>query len=277
VRIFLSSDLHAHRRGRFLANILDVEPLLENALPDSGFVLMGGQPFQETVVKQQDCVTWARQPGCTLLLIPPYKEGRLFAFLDWTIGFNTSQLVVSESDSVAHVVAKEVVYRLDGSDGSNDSAAGHVWVDHSSNTRYWKDHSNSGTIAATTLPLWSISLMDYSGRVRGFLEWLNKQTGKSTSTKIIAAEQVKSVLTPQDHTVMVCCYGMEINTASRLSEVVDNSAIPFLNLAGFNLPQSFDRLGRYGLLDDTGLTTEGLAYLKASPYWAFAEQLKGMA
>jgi hypothetical protein len=50
-----------------------------------------------------------------------------------------------------------------------------------------------------------------------------------------------------------------------------------LNLASFDFPESINRLRRGGLLDDNGPTEMGLAFLRASKYWSFAENLKGDA
>jgi hypothetical protein len=54
-------------------------------------------------------------------------------------------------------------------------------------------------------------------------------------------------------------------------------AVPLLNLASFDFPESINRLRRGGLLDDNGPTKMGLAFLRASKYWSFAENLKGDA
>ena len=278
MKLFLSPDLHAHRRGRFLSSILDVEPLPEGRLPDNGFLLMGGEPFQDAGDQQQDYLAWARQPGRALLLLPPYKEGRLFTALDWEIGFASGQQMAADPDSLAHVVEQEVMFRLEGNDGSSDKAAGHLWADHSSHTRYWKAYANSGLVAATTLPLWSISLMNHANLVLAFLGWLNGQTGKVSAAKSTTVERdIKPVLMPQDNTIMVCCYGLAVTSAVQMSEAIRQCATPFLNVAEFNLPESFNRLKAQGFLGETGLTAEGLAYLQASNYWAFAEHLKGAA
>jgi hypothetical protein len=82
-------------------------------------------------------------------------------------------------------------------------------------------------------------------------------------------------LLPEDITVLVCCYGFDLTTADSLSERLRGYAVPLLNLASFDLPESIRRLRCEGLIDDMSLTETGLAFLRASRYWPFAENLKG--
>lgn len=272
MKFFLSSDLYGHRRGRFLASILNVEEGSEDSLPESGFILVCGEAFQQAVDKQETYLSWARQPGCCLLLLPPFKVGPLIDGLDWSVSFSSTPQILSDATSLADVVAQEVMYQLNGSDGSSESCAGHYWKDHSPHTRYWKAHTNSGLVAATVLPLWSISLIDHADQVLSFLIWLSRQTGKVSS--VMTVDEVKPALMPEDNTVLVCCYGMNVFSVAALSETLNKNAVSLLDLSKFDLPASFDRLRSLGYLENHVLTNEGLAYLQSSPYRAFAEHLK---
>lgn len=273
---YLSPELQAHRRGRFLASLLTTESLPNRSLPEAGLVLMTGEQFQEAVDHQMEYVAWARQPGRILLLLPPYQEGRIVSTLDWVCEFASTQPVASDPTSVAHLTAQEVIYRLQGVDGSSDAESGQLWADHSSHTRYWKAHSNSGVIAATVLPLWSISLLDHASLVIVFLEALGRHSGKTSPTRP-SADRPQERLQPEDITVMVCCYGFGIATAADLSNRLRTYTVPLLNLAQFDLPESFARLRLIGFLDDDGPTSKGLDHLQSSKYWAFAENLKRAA
>ncbi|MBH3400075.1 hypothetical protein I5S60_10920 [Pseudomonas fluorescens] len=234
---------------------------------------MAGEQFQESSELQAAYSTWARQPGCTLLLLPPYKEGPILSALDWVVEFSTDHPVVLGADSAQNLVAQEVMYQLQGVDGS---AGGGMYGDHRDHTRYWKAHSNSGLFAATMLPLWSISFLNHAHFVTEFLEDLNRHTGKA-SVPVVKDDQSENVFHPQDFTVMVCCYGFEVATAASLMDRLNRYAVPLLNLAHFDLPESINRLRQGGLLNQQGLTLAGLAFLQASKYWAFAENLKGEA
>lgn len=273
MNLYLTPDLQAHRRGRFLASLLAIEPSSGAVLPVSGLVLLTGEQLQASPELQAECAAWARQPGCTLLVLPPYKEGTILPTLDWAIEFS-AHLVAALPGSVESIVAGELMYRLQGMDGSNATAA--QPGDLACHTRYWKAHSNSGLIAATTLPLWSISLLNHGDKVMAFLADIYKHAGKA-SVPVAKDEPFADALHPQDVTVMVCCYGFDVATAASLMDRLHRYAVPLLNLASFDLPESVNRLQRGGLLDDQGLTEAGLAFLRASKYWSFAENLKGEA
>lgn len=235
---------------------------------------MTGEQLQTSAELQAEGIAWGRQPGCTLLLLPPYKEGSIFPFLDWVIELSSQPPVNARQLSLESILAEQLSYRLQGIDGdfipnsSLDELSGH--------TRYWKAHSNSGLIAVTTLPLWSISLLDHADKVLAFLAELDKYTGKSSVT-IPSEEPQTEPLHPEDITILVCCYGFDLATADSLLERLRGYAVPLLNLAGFDLPESIRRLRREGLIDDMSITETGLAFLRASRYWPFAENLKGEA
>jgi hypothetical protein len=271
VNLYLTPELQGTRRGRFLASLLAISASSEQTFPKAGFVLMTGEQLQASPELQAEGIAWGRQPGCTLLLLPPYKEGRIFPSLDWVIELTSPPLVNAPQASLETILAGELSHRLQGMDG--DCITDSSLDDLTCHTRFWKAHSNSGLIAVTTLPLWSISLLDHAGKVRAFLAELDKHTGKS-SVAIARDEPQEETFQPEDITVLVCCYGFDLATADGLSDRLRGYAVPLLNLASFDLPESINRLRSGGLLDDNGLTETGLAFLRASRYWPFAENLK---
>lgn len=275
MKLYLTPDLQAHRRGRFLASLLAIKPSSEPMLPSSGLVLMTGEHLQASPELQAECVAWARQPGCTLLLLPSYKEGAILPPLDWVIEFSSAPLAAAQPESVDSILAGELSYQLHGMDGSSATAtqSGDLAGVPSCHTRYWKAHSNSGLIAATTLPLWSISLLDHADKVMAFLAEIDKHTGKA-SPHITQEEPQVDAVQAQDVTVLVCCYGFDVTTATGLSDRLNGYAMPLLKLDSFDLPKSINRLRCVGFLDDKGLTEAGLAFLQDSKYWSFAENLK---
>jgi hypothetical protein len=46
VKLYLTPELQAHRRGRFLASLLGISQTSELGLPKTGFVLMTGEALQ---------------------------------------------------------------------------------------------------------------------------------------------------------------------------------------------------------------------------------------
>lgn len=273
MKFFLSPDLLRHRRGRFLASLLDVEEWMEDQPPESGLVLVSGEVLQQSTEKRTQYVSWARSPGRCLLLIPPFQLGSLIDDLDWRMSYASSSKHALEGQSVAQRVASEIQYQIGGRDGSSESGAGHHWDDHTFHTRYWKAYSNSGLIGITVLPLWSISLMDHAELLVSFLSWFAGQCGKA-SPKSVSEEDTKQTLEPEDHAVLVCCYGLGVSSAAELSATINQFEVPFLNLNGFDLIASFQRLGSLNYVDHQGPTDAGVAYLQESPYWGFAEHLQ---
>jgi hypothetical protein len=272
VKLYLTPELQAHRRGRFLASLLGISQTSELGLPKTGFVLMTGEALQASREIQEECAAWVRQPACSLLLLPPYQEGSIFHFLDWMVELAPSNSLATKQASLASLLAGELTYNLRGMDGActEDMSPGDL-ICH---TRYWKAHSNSGLLAATTLPIWSISLLDQAALVHDFLANIERHCGlPSVSAKEIKPQE-NDAIRPEDVTVLVCSYGFNVATAEGLLSKLKTYAVPLLNLASFDLPESIVRLRNAGLMNDHGLTEQGMAYLMGCKYWAFAESLR---
>lgn len=272
MKLYLSQKLIAQRRGRFLASLLSAQPISGEGFPENGFLIMTGDTFQNDTDNQSKYTEWTHKPGCALLLLPPFNEGRICSSLDWECRYTQNQPVAISKKSVENCVAQEVLYELNGKDGSDD---GLIWDNNLSHTRYWKFHSNSGLFAATVLPLWSISLLDHSTLVMNFLEQIYSHCGK-VSTETIKDNRAQPELYPQDVTVLICCYGFGVVNSEDICKRISQNSIPLLKLDSFELQGSLERLSNAGYIDNDGLTTDGFDYLQASPYWMFAESLKGI-
>ena len=259
-----------------MGSLLGISSSPDQALPKAGFVLMSGEHLQASPDRQAECLAWARQPGCSLLLLPPYKEGSIVSALDWVIELSSQPpaQVPFAPDSLAGLLAAELSHRLHGMDGASIPDA--PLSGQACHSRYWKTHSNSGLIAATILPLWSISLLDHADKVRTFLTELAQYSGRPYAS-ITGDEPPGEALKPQDMTVLVCCHAFDRTTAEGLSHALQRYPVPLLNLASLDLPGSIDRLRRAGWIDDKTLTASGLAYLQASKFWSFAVYLKDEA
>lgn len=271
MKLYLTPQLQTHRRGRFLASVLGLSPSSGQGLPHTGFVLMTGEQLQASQDLQDECAAWVRQPGCSLLLLPPYAEGRIVHFLDWAIELAASIPMTTEHASLERMLEGQLSYRLHGMDGAciEDMPPGELTC----HTRYWKAHSNSGLIAATTLPLWSISLLDQAARVNDFLATIARHCGLPSDTPEETKPQ-KEAIRPQDVTVLVCSYGFNVATPEALLSRLNTYGVPLLNLSNFDLPESMGRLRNAGLINEHGLTEQGLAHLMGSKYWPFAESLR---
>jgi hypothetical protein len=237
---------------------------------------MIGEHFQQSE-RAEAYLSWIKAPRRVMLTLPPYQEGPINDALNWRIGYTRNVPVSLHPDSLSAMVQTEVIYRIDGNDGDSDMLCDHGWADQTSHTRYWKVHANSGVMAATMLPLWSISLINSGAYVKQWLSWFMEQSGKVCAPdENDRRDEDKIALMPNDYTMMVCCYGWKVSTEAELKHKLDQSTIPILSLTDFDLPDNFGRLRRFGLLNDTGLTPRGLEILKTSPYWGYAGQLRKM-
>ena len=271
----MTPELQAHRRGRFLASLLGIANSSEHGLPQTGLVLMTGEALQASRDSQEAYAAWVRQPGCSLLLLPPYHQGSIFYFLDWSIELAPSTSLAAKHASLASMLAGELTYNLRGLDGACTENMSRE--EPTSHTRYWKAHSNSGLIAATTLPLWSISLLDQAALVHDFLANIKRHCGTPAINANEAMRQEDDTFHSEDVTVLVCCFGFNVVTAEGLMCRLRTYAVPLLNLESFDVQASLIRLKNATLINAHGLTEKGLDYLMGSKYWAYAESLRDEA
>lgn len=274
MKLFLDPALAAHRRGRFLGALLDAAAA-PAALPEAGVLLMDGKAYQGAAEQQRAAVAaWHARPGRTLLLMPPFETGAIAAGLDWRIAFRSDKAAAGDA-GIAAALAAEVLYGLHGQDGASDRAAGQRWADGSAHTRYWKAHTGSGLLAATCLPLWSVSLLDQADATRAWIGALHAHTGAPESIPLPAQTAATAQApAPEAFGLLVCLYGFGCADAQCVLARLAASPLPILALDRGRLPLLVAQLRAAGYLDDGGLTAAGEGALAASPYWAYAQRLR---
>ncbi len=275
MNLLLSNGLQAHRRGRFLGTLLglanaDVQPARAD-----GMVLMTGEEMQDPSSDQAAWLRWARQPGHALVLLPPFKAGPVVDGLDWRVDLLQDPPSAVASAPLSALLAAEVSFRLSGVDGDSDGSQGHLWSSGRPSTRFWKAHSNSGLIAATTLPIWSITLMDSATLVQDWLRALFSHVGKPAATEAPDDGNSVATPTPQDFAVMVCCHAYGVGSPDALGHALQRQPVQVMSLRGFDVPGIFGRLRAMALVEEHGLSTRGLELLRESAFWGYAAQLKG--
>ena len=279
MKISLSRELQAHRHGRFLTSLLGLDPrgvkaeLGFDAAP--GLLLMTGAEFAAAIEAKPGWMVWARQAGNALLLLPPFDLGAVYNCLDWDVRFLAEAPLSIDAGDLTKRLAPETSYCICGLDGASDRELGHLWQDGTVNTRYWKSHSNSGLVAATTLPLWSISLMGSGELVHAWLFALCQHAGKAMPA--VASSTLIHEFAPSkgEWAVMVCCFAYQVSNLETLRQVLRAQAVQTMRVEGFDLVQVFNSLSTHGLLAEKGLSDKGLDLLVNGPYWCYAEQLKG--
>jgi hypothetical protein len=275
LNLHLSNGLQAHRRGRFLGALLGLTPTDVQPTRADGMVLMSGEEFQPPSSDQAAWLQWARQPGHALVLLPPYKEGPVVDRLDWIVSLVQDAPTAVALAPLAEALAAEVSFHLSGVDGASDGLLGHLWVNGRSNTRFWKAHSNSGLVAATTLPIWSITLMDSATLVQDWLGALFSHVGKPAAPEPPGHGNSVATPTPQDFAVMVCCHAYGVGSPDALLGALQSQSVQVMNLRGFDVPGIFGRLRAMALIAERGLSPTGLELLRRSAFWGYAAQLKG--
>jgi len=272
MKLYLPDTLATQRRGRFLTSLLNAETINLASLPEQGCLLMLGEDFSH-YQKKAELLHWAIKPGCVLLLLPPYALGSVCAELDWQVQLWTDHVPMVSEHPLVVKVASEVNEQLLGQDGHASREAGHCWLSGEAHTRYWKKHSNSGVVAMTTLPLWSITLLDDAVVVHAWVSWFLSHAGSFTIDKL-EVDSKALVLTGEDYCLLVCAFGYDTGSLSEIKTRNFNQPVPLFDLAKINVNKCWEKFQAYELLSDTGLTEKGLQRLKQSPYWLYAQELK---
>lgn len=271
MEIFLSPALAANRKGRFLrgvlhAEILNHESVLE--LPDKGLLLLDGADLlsQESADELFD---WSMQSGCAALVVSPIADNEmvlraLLLSLDWRL--ETVDQVVA-SDGMVSIIAAEVSQQVLGLVGGAEA------VLHKANstvhTRYVKKHSNSGLFALTTLPLWSVSLLDHADSLTEWLSWFVLHCGEPAQQ--IDSKLVARQLSPLDYSVLLLA---SVGKGCSLEEISQKaSRLQLFNLEELDLHNRWIDLEEYGYISQSKITELGLDELKKSPYWSYADLL----
>ncbi len=177
--LYLSAPLATNRKGRFLQTVAKAIPLTKDwisAPPASGLLLVQAEELTDTNTMQ--CLYhWAMQAGCATLVIDPKAEqftllAQLPSPLDWQL---VPAALKRQEPGLTALLASETGQAITGFTGSADRhqhQAGDVV-----HTRYIRKHSNSGLLAFTTLPVWSLTLLDHSEILVSWLNWFVDHAG----------------------------------------------------------------------------------------------------
>lgn len=268
MKLLITSSLSSHRHGRFITGQLGAE--VADDLPQEGLLLMHGKSFQQSEQSEQnEYLKWAEKPGCVLLLLPPFDMGEVIQDLDWQIVLNDG---VADSDDgvVPNTLAGETSLIIEGQNGDFDRAYGHQWRDFTINTRIFKKHSGTGVVAATCLPLWSISLLELAEETKDWLTGIYAHAGQAGESASLSESQE---LMPEDFTVLVCFYAWNISSLEGLQArlTAKNSVV---SLGNEQATISMKKLLECHCLDAAGISEQGKVELMNSPYWHYAESLK---
>lgn len=276
MNLYLEPALSQHRHGRFFLSQLNAEMFKEPPL--SGMVLIHGKEFQELDDnKKLTWWRWASQPGCCLLLIPPFNTGNIYSSLDWNITFLETTVELADINcfkSLYSQIVSEVATRIDGLDGESDRQIGYQWKNLTINTRYFKRHSGSGVFAATCLPLWSISLLNHTNEVTNWLLQLLRLAGKPGAQAYKVSDEHQLSLEKTDFGLMVCINALNLQNNEEVIHFLKQNRTGIFSFTDQELETGFKRLEDTGFLSSNGLSDKGIEALQQSPYWIYTERLK---
>lgn len=270
---YLSSALASNRKGRFLQTIAGAEALesdWRSAPPDSGLLMVQAEELIDNDACQ-NLHQWAMKAGCVALIIDP-QSGQLDTLeqlplaLDWTIAPAT--LSVQESGLTA-ILSRETNQAIVGFSGSADHRqhmAGDVV-----HTRYFRKHSNSGLFAVTTLPLWSLNLLDHAEVLVSWLNWFIDHAGVVNSISEEKTELAEYSPNKYDLVVLLLLYA---GNGRSLDVIVANDTVKLLfDLNSLDVNKRSKVLQQYGFIKGANLTETGKSALQLSQYWAYASLL----
>ncbi|MFC3034324.1 hypothetical protein ACFOEE_17600 [Pseudoalteromonas fenneropenaei] len=271
--IYLSAALASNRKGRFLQTVAGATPLESdwlNSPPACGLLLVQAEELTNYEACQS-LYLWAMQAGCAALVINPQPEqhvefAELQPALDWTFA---AASLISEDSGLTAVLASETNQAVVGFAGSADQRqhmAGDVV-----HTRYVRKHSNSGLFAVTTLPLWSLNLLDHTEALVGWLNWFVDHAGVATPVAEEKAELAAYLPDKYDLVVLLLLYA---GHGKSLAALVDNDTVKLMfDVNSLDAINRSETLLLHGFINEAGLTESGKASLQASQYWAYAPLL----
>jgi hypothetical protein len=176
VPVLLHGSLAAHRRGRILQEAMSAVP--SSGLPDGGAVVLEfAEAFQAAERGQRArLIEWTKAPGHLLLLVPPFGPAACDAPVTWRA--ERVDGAPRGGQGLAELLAPEVGYRLTGH-LQTPAIPGATWSDLSVCVGVYRMHPAAGLFAVTTLPLWSLAVLDATAELDDWLGSLLHLAGES--------------------------------------------------------------------------------------------------
>lgn len=268
--VTMIGKLASHPRGRTLSTSI-AAVAGGNQPTGNGVCLAFANDFQEAPIEQQKSwVSWAYQPGRTLLLLPPLKLDEAKLPIVWRV-INAGTIDSSKNKGLSKLLSAEIKYELitemqpaKGIDGE--------WSRGGINTAYYKKHPNSGVFAVTTLPLWSLTTLDHKQQLLVWLEQLHALAGQAIEQEDASSPREEIALSPDHFALMLHLVSGRWKTRQAALRSLQDSIV--LSLPESRANECMDELENGSLAANGKLTDQGKLALKASPYKAYAATLE---
>lgn len=265
VPVFLHGSLANHRRGQILKEAITAKTI--TSLPVTGsIVLEFGEAFQ--VADQHEraqLIEWTRSPGHVLLLLPPFTKESCHSPVTWQATRHNN--APQGGEGLAKHLASEVCYQLTGK-LQPPTFPGASWSDNSASVGVYRLHPSSGLFAVTTLPLWSLSVLDRPDELNDWLCNLALLAGESNTEEVNEAEP----LTPEHYGFLVFL----MSTSCREEEgVIDEmQSSPIFQISEPRSRSLLKDLQNRALVDGTDPTAEARELIMQSPYGHYVSALR---
>jgi hypothetical protein len=259
----LLGELGRHARGRTLAAAVGA---VAGDPPAHGVALAFSKDAQQHLDHLAQWVDWAKEPGRVLVLMPPFERGACDVPTRWEAR-RTDPLAGAEVE-LGRALARERQHELRGDLVPMERVAGQVV------TGAWRRHPAAGLVVITTLPLWSLLVLDHRAALRAWLEDLVAQAGAPrAATEAPVPEAFQP--TPHDWTLLLhLCTGPFSDGDAALAALARSQVF---RVDGRAAGTALDRLQATGWAKGGVLTEEGRAALAASPYAFHARDLARMS
>lgn len=271
--IYLSAALASNRKGRFLQTVAGATPLESdwlNSPPACGLLLVQAEELTDHEACQ-NLYLWAMQAGCAALVInPQIAQLATLAELpiapDWTL---VPATLSAQEPELTALLASETDQMITGFAGSADRLQ-HMAGD-AVHTRYIRKHSNSGLFSVTTLPLWSLSLLDHAEVLVSWLNWFLDHAGLAAPIAEKKTALAEYLPDKYDLVVLLLLYA---GSGKSLIALTENHAVKqMFDVHSLEITKRSEVLKQHGFINEAGLTETGKTALKTSQYWAYAPLL----
>jgi len=269
VDVWLWGALALHRRKAVLNDALSAMPVAE--LPDGPAVIIAfGDEFQRDANFSSTLVTWSKTPGHLAVLCPPFLNQPCALPVPWTPQRRTYQ--AKGGEGLAALLAPEVSHQLDGR-LQVAPLPGATWTDLTIATAYYRAHPASGVFAVTSLPLWSVRVLDRPEALRVWIEDQYALAGQSMARK---ADPEPAVFRPGSKHFVMLMHLLSGSFADGEAAIQQLAMSSIFQISTDDARQALLELTNHGLISGMRVSDAGVGALRLSPYAAYAAALQRM-
>ena len=260
--VVLLGELGAHARGKTLTAAIGARA---GDLPSRGLALAFAKEGQEHVDRLGTWAEWAREPGRVLVLVPPFLRGACVVPTAWEA--RRAEPLAGGETELGRSLARERQHDLRGDLVPAERVAGQVV------TGLWRRHPTAGMFVVTTLPLWSLLVLEHRAALR---TWLDELVGQAGEPRAHAEPDGPAAFqpSPADWTVLLhLCTGPYLDRPAALHALATSTV---LRLDASTAGASLSRAELAGWAEGGSLTDAGREALNRGPYALQARALARM-